>query len=137
MGKLNILRSRDVGSDMAHILLLEDEPLSALAIERVLTRHGHTVTTLKDGCRVVLQFKRSPYDLILTDMSMPRADGTMVIRHVRRAIGASIPIIVQSGYVEASACAEITAIGADACLTKPLDLDLLLSTIETLLGQQD
>ena len=119
---------------MARILLIEDEPLSALAIERVLTRHGYTVTVLKDGCRVVLEFKRVPCDLVLTDMSMPRADGALVIRHIRRTIGASIPIIVQSAYVGASACAEIKAMGADACLTKPLDLDLLLSTIETLLG---
>jgi CheY-like chemotaxis protein len=72
-------------------------------------------------------------DLIITDISMPAADGVHVVRRVRDTPAiAHVPILVTTGY--GSATYSLTQ-GADAFEPKPVDPDSFLATVERLLEQ--
>ena len=78
---------------MTRILVVEDEPGIALALEDDLTREGYDVETLGDGEAASRRARDEPFDLILLDIMLPRKDGFEVCRELRRA-GVRTPIIL-------------------------------------------
>jgi CheY-like chemotaxis protein len=76
-------------------------------------------------------------DLILLDLHLPDMHGSEVLRRLRADTRTSdIPVVVISADATRSAVDELLAAGADAYLTKPLDLDEFLRTLEQFLPEQ-
>ena len=69
---------------MSRILVAEDEPAYAELIKVVLEEAGHQVTTAADGAEAWEQLQRQPFDLLLTDIRMPRMDGLELLSHARQ-----------------------------------------------------
>ena len=67
---------------MARILLVEDEPLVAHMVRRMLERAGHQVDWAPSG-EAALERLGEPYDLVISDLVMPGVSGLEVIRQVR------------------------------------------------------
>ena len=104
-----------------HVLVAEDEPNVATLIEECLTDEGYRVTLAGDGVEAVEALPRGDFDLLLTDVRMPRLDGVGLIRHVRAARPA-MPIVVLSGYMTPEARTELRRLGVpnERVLEKPL-----------------
>ncbi|MEM9482546.1 MAG: ATP-binding protein [Cyanobacteria bacterium P01_F01_bin.116] len=115
------------------ILVVDDEPHIRQLLRQELEAVGYQVETARDGMDALTQIKATPPDLIILDVMMPNINGfdlAAVIKNNPATMG--IPTIVLSiiqdqerGY----------RLGVDRYLAKPIDRDVLLHDIETLLDQ--
>ncbi|SDE70135.1 Response regulator receiver domain-containing protein [Thermus arciformis] len=116
---------------MARILLVEDEPLVAHMVRRLLERAGHQVDWAPSGQRALERFGEG-YDLLICDLVMPGISGLEVIRKVRER--SPIPILALSASVSAQSQEEALRAGAQAFLGKPFEGQALLAQLQRLLG---
>jgi DNA-binding response OmpR family regulator len=103
---------------MTRILVVEDEPGIALALEDDLRREGYDVEAVADGELASRRAREQPYDLILLDVMLPRKDGFEVCREVRRA-GIKTPIILLTAKAQEAEKVLGLELGADDYVTKP------------------
>lgn len=112
---------------MARILIVDDDEMQRLLTSTILEEAGHELTFAKDGADALIYFRRNDVDLVITDVNMPRIDGSGVIDGVRE-IDDRVPILVVSGLApEALAATEEQ--GAFEVLLKPVDRDTLLAAV--------
>ncbi len=83
------------------ILVLEDEPEILKIIKETLSLQKYRIVTAGDGLEGERKFKNEKFDLIITDISMPKVDGVTFIKRVRESeISRSTPVMVMSGYFD-------------------------------------
>ena len=122
------------------ILLAEDNIVNQIVATRILEKKGHSVVRASNGEEAFALFSRETFDAILMDVQMPVLDGLMATRKIReREIGAKshVPIIALTARAmqeDESICIEA---GMDAYLSKPLQSDDLLRTLDELTCSQD
>ena len=120
---------------MARILIIDDEPALRAVLTAALEQAGHSVLQAGDGKGGMHIMQSEKVDLVLTDVMMPDKDGIEVIMHLREA-GHAPPIIAMTGHPEAGELYLKVArsLGARAVLEKPFRIQLLLSTVNDVLG---
>lgn len=109
------------------ILIVEDDPVSRLLIERVVTVMGNSVIRASGGRLAWGIVKDNPdIDLIITDISMPDLDGREFVRLVRadKKI-AHIPIIMISGVISLHEISHALELGASRFMAKPIKAEEL------------
>jgi two-component system alkaline phosphatase synthesis response regulator PhoP len=116
---------------MARILIVEDEPGIALALEDDLRREGYHVDLVMDGEEATRQGLQSRYDLILLDVMLPKRDGFEVCR--LRSEGVNTPILMLTARGQESEKVVGFELGADDYLTKPYGPRELRARIKALL----
>jgi two-component system cell cycle response regulator len=118
---------------MKKILVVEDDDVQRELMRRTLEREGYVVNIADDGERGFKLAVAERPDLIITDVTMPTADGVYLIRRVREtAEVARTPILVTTGFGTGSASVSL-AHGADAYEPKPLNPDSLRESVKRLL----
>jgi DNA-binding response OmpR family regulator len=103
---------------MKRILIVEDEPSIALALEDDLKREGYETEVVSDGATAAGQAIAGVFDLILLDVMLPKKDGFDVCRDVRRA-GVETPIILLTAKTQEAEKVMGLEAGADDYVTKP------------------
>jgi CheY-like chemotaxis protein len=122
-------------TDAKKILVIEDDDVARELMRMALERRGYTVITAEDGIRGYEQAESARPDLIITDISMPAADGVHLVRRVRDTPEiAETPILVTTGFGSGNATFSL-AQGATAYEPKPIDPESFLATVERLLTQ--
>ncbi len=121
---------------MAKILLVEDNEMNRDMLSRRLQRRGFDVELAFDGRQGVEMARSGGYDLILMDMSLPEIDGWEATRQLRAVPETEkVPIIALTAHAMAGDREKALDAGCDDYDTKPIELDRLLSKMETLLGR--
>ncbi|WP_448566865.1 response regulator transcription factor [Thermus sp.] len=115
---------------MARILLVEDEPLVAHMVRRILERAGHQVDWAPSG-QAALERLGEGYELVVCDLVMPGVSGLEVIRQVRAR--GKTPVLALSASVSAKSQEEALAAGAQAFMGKPFEGQALLAQVDRLL----
>ncbi len=117
-----------------HILVVEDEGHLAAGIKYNLDAEGYRVTTVGDGPSALAFIKNNPesVDLVVLDLMLPGMSGYAVCESLR-ADNQHMPIMILSARTLAEDRARGFDVGADQYLTKPFDLDELLSRVNGLL----
>jgi two-component system, OmpR family, response regulator len=113
------------------ILVVEDEAASQKILRYFLGREGYETVGAKDGLEAMELLGQLRFDLVLSDLRMPRMGGLALARHILSAF--PIPPIF---LITADALDNFEAISALAipCLNKPLSLNELLVRIQSVLG---
>jgi two-component system alkaline phosphatase synthesis response regulator PhoP len=120
-----------------NILVVEDEEHLAIGIKFNLQAEGYHVTTVGDGASALKLLEGKPdIDLIVLDLMLPGMSGYSVCDTVRRR-DLDIPILILSARTLAEDRTRGFDAGADQYLTKPFDLDELLSRVKSLLTMHD
>ena len=116
------------------ILVAEDEGLAAMAIEDELLGEGYEVTLAPDGQAALEAAAAQPPDLLLTDLRMPRLDGSGLIRALRAA-RPDLPVVVMTGYAPSGGAAAFWRDGEApvSLFVKPIDMDAVLAELRKLL----
>ena len=83
---------------MTRILVIEDEPVFQTLMKSALKKAGYEVMTASDGEEGMRLFTEQPYDMVITDITMPGMDGNAVARSIRSSGKGDVPIIAMSGY---------------------------------------
>lgn len=117
---------------MARILVAEDEPGIALALEDDLTMEGYQVEVAGDGPTASSMAREGKFDLIVLDVMLPGKDGFEVCRDVRRA-GFRTPILMLTARAQEAEKVMGFELGADDYVTKPFGVRELRARIAALL----
>lgn len=109
---------------MSRILIVDDEPHIAEALQHSLQAEGYDVITAHDGqtalALIALEGLRSPITGVILDMEMPVVHGVEVLRQMRR-LYPDLPILMISAAQNGSMLDEAMRSGANAFLAKPFD----------------
>ncbi len=111
---------------MAEIFLMEDSPALRRVLIRQIREAGHNVVAFEDGQESYDAELMNMADVLITDLSMPKADGSVVIRNVLN-LRPELPIIVITGEV-VEKFTEVDKV--DCVLRKPFQEDALIGAIE-------
>ena len=112
---------------MCTILVIDDEKGILHVIQEALTRFGHDVETALDGADGIQKFDDGSYDMVITDLRMPRLDGKGEVQHIRNSRRNSIPVLGISGTPW-----QTQDSGFDAVLSKPFPLRDLVESVKKL-----
>jgi len=113
------------------MLLVEDDELSLLLLQRMLGKKGHILTCVTDGLAAIEACREEKFDLILMDIKLPGMDGltaTRIIRESEKEYHA--PIVAMTAYAfeeDRIACMDA---GMDDWITKPISLDALEQVLD-------
>jgi CheY-like chemotaxis protein len=115
------------------VLVAEDEALAAMALEDLLLDAGFRVILAADGQEALEIAGREPFDLLLTDLRMPRLDGRELI-HRLRAARPDLPVVVMTGYAPPDGAIAGKEGGPLIVMSKPFDPERLVATIRRMAG---
>src|SRR5256714_10431136 len=118
-----------------NILLVDDSPDKLGVIEAALTLAGYKVTTATDGQEALTAIESFQFDLVITDVMMPRVNGYELAQQIRaNPLTKFIPVIMQTAIGRrAEDLRRASEVGALGYITDPTDLELLLARTRTLL----
>jgi len=112
------------------ILYAEDEPVIRRVTARRLAEAGAKVTEAADGRAVLAMLEKLTTDLLLLDLQMPVLGGVDVIRRLHADDKpCAFPIFVLTSHISGPQAAEARASGADAILTKPIQVEALAAAL--------
>lgn len=119
---------------MARILIVEDEAHIAHGLKFNLELEGHQVVWLADGiaAKEALLDRQEAFDLLVLDLMLPSLNGLDLCRGLRRA-GILTPILILTAKSQTREKIDGLQLGADDYVTKPFNLEELLTRVETLL----
>lgn len=111
------------------VLVIEDNDINRFLVRRFLEEADHLVTEAVDGVDGVLAAEKKRYDVILTDISMPRMDGVEATQRIRSGNGPSSKsrIIALTAHALPEDLRRFTEAGINLCLTKPISREVLMS----------
>jgi DNA-binding response OmpR family regulator len=115
-----------------HLLVVEDEPAIALALEDDLTLEGYRVSVVHDGIEALKRAREEPFDAILLDVMLPGKDGFEICRELRRSRVRTPILMLTARTQEAEKILGLEA-GADDYVTKPFGIRELRARIAALL----
>jgi len=118
------------------VMIVDDDALVTLLVERVLTTEGYRVITASDGCEALRTYKRfkSQIHLVILDYKMPDMDGYTLFNELRN-VNPNVPAVLTSGFVEQEELDVMLANGLRGFIPKPLTQQKLLSKVRTLLDE--
>ena len=121
---------------MKRVLVVEDEPGIALALETDLKIEGYDVEIASDGETGSQRAREEQFDLILLDIMLPGKDGFEVCRDIRKA-GLLTPILMLTAKTQEAEKVLGLELGADDYVTKPFSPMELRARVKALLRRAD
>jgi two-component system response regulator AtoC len=101
------------------VLVADDEEDVRTFLAETLERSGHEVIHVSDGAAAIRAFREEPFDVVLTDLRMPGADGMTVVRTVRTE-QPDVEVIVLTAFGDVATAVEAMKLGAFDYLEKPV-----------------
>jgi two-component system nitrogen regulation response regulator NtrX len=117
------------------ILIIDDEPEICKMITEFLFDAGYSASYALNGPDGLAMIKRNLPSLVLLDIGMPGMDGIEVMRLIREQFPA-LPVIVLTGHRDTETVKKMVELGACEYLTKPINLETLLSQfVQDMIGK--
>ena len=119
---------------MTRLLVADDSETVLLMLQRRLEMEGYEVVTATDGFEALERLKeagKKKPDVILLDAMMPKKSGQEVLEELRGS-GSKIPVLMISAHLDAQEPDRMRSLGANDCIPKPFEWDVLIGKIEEL-----
>ncbi len=113
---------------MACILVIDDDPNVRRVLEMMLERAGYEVMSAADGCEGMRLFHEHVFDLVITDVIMPRQEGLETISELRRQ-KRRVPVVAITGYIGKPYLEAAAQLGACEVLFKPFGRRQLIEAV--------
>jgi len=110
------------------VLYVEDDENLRLETTKIIERIFDKVDVASDGVEGFNAFTSAHYDLVITDIEMPKVDGIEMSRNIRK-IDQDTPIVVVSAYSNTDYFMDAIAIGIDYYILKPIKMPRLIDTL--------
>jgi len=111
-----------------NILLVEDDPFERGSISLMLQYEGYDVTAVADGIFALEQLETSKFDVIVSDLRMPRMTGVELTREIK-ARGLETEVIIMTAYSSQDYAMEAIEAGAYTLIEKNKDIDAELKLL--------
>jgi DNA-binding NtrC family response regulator len=115
------------------ILIVDDEKIKRVTLADDLATQGHEVVTAADGEEAIERLADGPFDVVVTDLKMPKIDGLELLKRIKQGPQPDMEVIMMTAYGSIPVAVEAVKLGAFDFLTKPFrneDLFPLLARIE-------
>jgi DNA-binding NtrC family response regulator len=127
------LGNSDLGSPAVprslNCLVVDDDPLIRLCVETMVRTAGHLVTGAGDGAEAVSILSTHRFDVLISDIRMPRLDGWSLFEHIRRS-APETDVILMTAYATVPDAMQALARGACEYIPKPVDAEDLTSQLQ-------
>jgi CheY-like chemotaxis protein len=117
-----------VATRALRVLVAEDEPTNQVVVRAFLARLGHVATIVPDGLAALEALEDDVFDVVVTDLRMPRLDGAGLLRALRDR-GTDHRVVLCTAEAGPDERALLDDLGADALLEKPFTLEGLASAL--------
>jgi CheY-like chemotaxis protein len=123
---------------MPRVLLLEDDPMNQAVARDMLQilYPDSNVTVAADGLEGLEILGREEFDIILSDIQMPRMSGYEFVRKAREELQLTIPIISVTAFAIVGDREKLLLQGFDDYVSKPISMDLLREVLDKYLGKE-
>jgi GAF domain-containing protein/ActR/RegA family two-component response regulator len=109
-------------------LVVDDEPAVRTVLADILTGAGHDVVEAGDGAEAIARIRAERFDVVMTDLAMPRVSGWQIARAVKH-VAPTVPVFLVTGFGVELSADERRANGVDAVLVKPLQIQEILDAV--------
>jgi nitrogen regulation protein NR(I) len=120
---------------MPHILIADDEDSLRWVLEKGLQQASYEVTSVKDGAAAIRAVEAQPFDLVFLDVRMPGVDGLAALARMRE-VRADVCVVVMTAHGTMETAIQAMQRGAYDYLTKPFDVDDILSLADRALEKR-
>lgn len=117
------------------ILLVDDDPIVVDSLGEFLQLEGYEVDGASSVAQAVANLQRQDYQILITDVNMPKSDGFELLRTIRERFPDVVTIVI-TGYGTIESAVEAIKMGAYDYLTKPIDDDEIRLVVERAVQQQ-
>ena len=124
---------KSVGMKKVKILIAENNDLSRKNLVDLLSGKGYEIKAVSDGQEAMEVFPYDKYDLVMTDLKMPRTNGMQLLQFIKEINPDNI-VIIMTGYAEVKSAVKAMKIGAFDYITKPLKKNLVGLVVERALA---
>ena len=119
-----------------HILVVDDERDMLLLLERIITEETeHKVKTTADPLEALELLKNDVYDMVITDLKMPKMDGIRLLESIK-ILDPTLAVVVMTAFGTIDTAVEATRKGAFDFISKPFRRERILVTIENVISFQ-
>jgi len=101
-----------------HILVVDDEKLLRDLLVKILTKEGYRVDTAVDGEEALDRLRENQYNILISDIKMPRLNGFELLKEVKRDYP-EMAVIMMTAYGDSFSVKDSLLLGADEYITKP------------------
>ncbi|MGA9638451.1 sigma-54-dependent transcriptional regulator [Flavobacterium sp.] len=119
---------------MKTILLIEDDVSFCKLLEKFLIKNGYEITTAFSADEARHKIKTTPYDLVITDLRLPDADGIVLMSEIKTQFP-DIPVILMTGYSDVTTAVKAIKNGATDYISKPFNPEEVLLVITNALQE--
>lgn len=114
------------------VLIVDDDPLVAATLVRVLIDRGHSASSVSDGRAAIALLARVQFDFVLLDVFMPGKDGIETLREMKRQFPGITVVVTSGGGIRGrfEFLDMALKLGADGIAQKPVTPDCLVAMIE-------
>ena len=117
------------------ILVVDDSRTVRQLLRLLIARHFKSdITEAEDGVAAVESLSASRFDLIITDINMPRMDGLSLVSKVRNELRLKVPIVIITTVGKEADRDAGLGLGANSYLTKPIRGTELIQTVSSLIN---
>src|SRR5262245_41710396 len=102
------------------VLVVDDDPVIANSLARILTLAGYAVGVAGDGVETLERVRREAFDVFVLDLAMPRLDGLKTLRYLRQMLPAA-RVVILAAHISPQDQAAALQYGAAIVLVKPPD----------------
>ncbi|MHB9027414.1 MAG: response regulator [Candidatus Latescibacterota bacterium] len=113
-----------------NILLVDDDISSVTALTNLL-EHDHTLRIASNGLDAIQTFQITHFDVVITDIRMPKMDGIDLLKAIRK-FSTSAAVIILTGYPSQENIRDAEKYGVSAFFTKPLDVERFMDALATI-----
>lgn len=121
---------KEIAFDMG-ILLVEDDAILQSQMKIFLSKFFGYVESANNGEEALKKYEQKKYDLVVTDLTMPKMDGLELVKHIKQ-IAEDQKIIVISAHSESQRLIELINLGVDGFLLKPINVPQMIQRLHTL-----
>ncbi|MBN1436476.1 MAG: sigma-54-dependent Fis family transcriptional regulator [Sedimentisphaerales bacterium] len=114
---------------MPHVLVVDDKEMMRDSLHATLTRSGHDVTLAESASVALNKLVDATFDVVITDLKMPKMDGLAFIEELRRNNN-DVPVIMMTAYATINTAVEAMRKGAFDYIQKPFDADEIVMLVE-------
>ncbi|MGN1235457.1 MAG: response regulator transcription factor [Christensenellaceae bacterium] len=117
---------------MVRILVAEDEKTMNALVSGALRDRGYLVTSCFDGAEALVAFESGEFDLVLTDIMMPKLDGFALVESIR-SLKRDVPVLLMTAKDDKQSQLRGYALGVDEYVVKPFDVEVLTLKVAAVL----
>jgi DNA-binding NtrC family response regulator len=119
----------------ARVLLVDDEAIFTRNMSKLLKNRGYEVCAVNSGDSAIRELEQKGFDVIVLDLKMPGMDGIATLKEITK-LGLFTETLILTGHGSIDSALEAMKLGAYDYLTKPCEIEELVTKIEAAGGQK-